>query len=162
MLTCCSYVEQVVAEAINKHGKSIGRSKPVWTVPPAGEGDDTSIDGSPYSAATASDLQSSEYSDPDTEWSAEDLKDESTQQTEATPSNISTWADFLYDRHFIAVASGLLSGTVACAALIAVIWALKRLRGADRWSSTSAKYAPLHDDQRHAEDDDELEKQVED
>lgn len=81
---------------------------------------------------------------------------QSSQTTESSVTGETTWTDVVRENHILAVASGL-GGFVTCAALIAVVWALRRVRVKPWWSPGTAKYAPLHDDQQDAEDDVEME-----
>ena len=162
MLTEHSYGEYIVAEAFNVHGKSIGKSAPVRTIPPVGQQVDL-----PSAHTTA---ESTDKTAEEVELEAGNSpKPSGSKATEPEPSQSNvpsdaddtSWTASLQANQIVAFASAL-SGFVACAALWAVIWAIRTCRGKPWWRNE--EYEPLpptNDDEAEDEGDIELDNHCE-
>jgi hypothetical protein len=158
VLTNGRYAEYVVVVAINKHGDAIGESRLTRTIPT--ENEDASPDRLLASSASVTYSGASQTTDVRPQWTANEMDEVTSPTTSPAGLDHGTWVDFVRDQHFVALASGL-GGFIACAALIATIWALAQFRVRSWWRSGSADYAPLHQHQQdeNDNDDDELEVQ---
>jgi hypothetical protein len=159
VLTGDRYVEYVVAEALDVHGKSIGKSDPIRTIPPVGkEVDLPAVHTTVQSADETTekvDLHASSTPKPSASKLAEAKPSQSTIPSETEDPS---WTASLQANQIVAFASAL-SGFVACAALWAVIWAIRNCRGKPWWRREDTRYEPLPptNEEDEAEDEGDLE-----
>ena len=143
MLTGNRDVEYVVAEALNKHGKSIGKSDPIRTIPPVGQevrlpADHTTVESADKTTEKV-DFHASSTPEPS---ASKGTEAELSQSNATSESKDTSWTAAIQANQIVAFASAL-SGFVACAALWAGIWAIRNFRGKPWWRREDTRYEPL-------------------